>query len=239
MTSDALLGNEEHFTNETLPVQIEENCRLEQGIVSSELLVRVKGICFLREIGNLPLLCSAKRNQSRSQYVSKSQEIVYLKNRNDNGRHYRSIVKFLVGNTTLDSLTLVSFAVAHNRVTDCSEEVVVSKRLHRKVTMRATSVRLWNTWTVLVPALCCFLGSATQVKAQLWDVPPLPPVKYAPAPDGMTATVGNESIHFSVCRSSVIHFVATPEPPDTVKQNQPWMLGAKESCPGAGATQRT
>src|SRR5208282_2871946 len=99
--------------------------------------------------------------------------------------------------------------------------------------MRATSVRLWNIWTVLVPALCCFLGSATQAKAQLWDVPPLPPVKHAPAPDGMTATVGNESVHISVCRSSVIHFVATLEPPDTVKQNQPWMLGAKEACPGA------
>src|SRR5271157_962306 len=99
--------------------------------------------------------------------------------------------------------------------------------------MRATSVRLWNIWTVLVPALCCFLGSTTQVKAQLWDVPPLPPVKYAPAPDGMTATVGNESLHISVCRSSVIHFVATPEPPDPVKQSQPWMLDSKESCPGA------
>src|SRR5208337_3570923 len=49
--SNALLGNEEHFTNETLLVQIEENCRLEQWIVSSGLLVRVKGICFLRESG--------------------------------------------------------------------------------------------------------------------------------------------------------------------------------------------
>ncbi|HME00758.1 MAG TPA: TIM-barrel domain-containing protein [Terriglobia bacterium] len=64
-------------------------------------------------------------------------------------------------------------------------------------------------------------------------MPPLPPVKVAPAPDGMTATVGGESLHISVCRSSVIHFVATPEPPDTVKQSQPWMLDSKESCPGA------
>ena len=99
--------------------------------------------------------------------------------------------------------------------------------------MRATSVRLWNIWTVLVPALCCFLGSATQVKAQLWDVPPLPPVKYVPAQDGMTATVGNESLHISVCRSSVIHFVATMESPNTAAQKQPWVLDPKESCPGA------
>jgi len=72
-----------------------------------------------------------------------------------------------------------------------------------------------------------------EARAQLWEVPPLPPVKHAPAPDGMTATVGGESLHISVCRSSVIHFVATPEPPNTVKQNQPWMLDSKESCPGA------
>jgi len=106
MTSDARLGNEEHFTNETLLVQIEENCHLEQGIVSSELLVRVKGICFLRGIGNQPLLGSAMRNQSGPQYVSESQEIVYSKNCDDDGWHYRSIVKFLVGKTMLDSLTL-------------------------------------------------------------------------------------------------------------------------------------
>jgi len=81
--------------------------------------------------------------------------------------------------------------------------------------------------------MCCFLWSTMKARAQLWDVPPLPPVKHAPAPDGMTATVGSESLHISVCRSSVIHFVATPEPPNTVKQNQPWMLDSKESCPGA------
>ena len=81
--------------------------------------------------------------------------------------------------------------------------------------------------------LWCFLGGTTEARAQLWDVPPLPPVKYAAAPDGMTATVGNESLHISVCRSAVIHFVATPEPPNTVRQPQPWMLDPKESCPGA------
>jgi alpha-D-xyloside xylohydrolase len=49
----------------------------------------------------------------------------------------------------------------------------------------------------------------------------------------MTATVGTESLHISVCRSSVIHFLATPESPDKLKINQPWMLDSKESCPGA------
>jgi len=49
----------------------------------------------------------------------------------------------------------------------------------------------------------------------------------------MTATIGNESVHISVCRPSVIHFVASPEPPNTTRQNQPWMLDSKQSCPGA------
>lgn len=49
----------------------------------------------------------------------------------------------------------------------------------------------------------------------------------------MTATIGNESVHISVCRSFVIHFVAAPEPPDTIRQSQPWMLDSKQSCPGA------
>ena len=64
-------------------------------------------------------------------------------------------------------------------------------------------------------------------------MPPLPPVKYVQAPDGMTAKVGDESLHISVCRASVIHFVATLEPLDKVRESEPWMLDAKESCPGA------
>ncbi|MFI5096298.1 MAG: hypothetical protein ACHQIK_22995, partial [Candidatus Acidiferrales bacterium] len=94
-------------------------------------------------------------------------------------------------------------------------------------------LRLREVSAFLLLGLCCFFWSATEARAQLWETPPLPAVKYAPAPDGMIATVGNESVHISVCRSSVIHFVATPEPPDTVRKPQPWMLDLKESCPGA------
>ncbi len=99
--------------------------------------------------------------------------------------------------------------------------------------MRASYLRMSRIWTVLFPALCFCIGSATQAKAQLWDVPALPPVKYAPAPDGMTATVGTENLHITVCGTSVIHFVATPESPDKAVRSQPWMLDAKQSCPGA------
>jgi len=95
----------------------------------------------------------------------------------------------------------------------------------------ANSVRRWSKW-VSILAMCSFLWSAP-AGAQLWEVPALPAVEYAQSPDGITASVGNESLHISVCRPGVIHFVATPEPPNTVRRNQPWMLDAKDSCPGA------
>src|SRR5260221_4194765 len=85
----------------------------------------------------------------------------------------------------------------------------------------------------LLLGMCCFLWSATDARAQLWDTPPLPPVKYVPAADGMTFSVGAEQVHVSVCRSAVIHLVANPDPSRAVGQNQPWMLDANESCPGA------
>lgn len=82
--------------------------------------------------------------------------------------------------------------------------------------------------------VCCLLQSAENVHAQLWEVPPLPPVKAVPVQDGITASVGKESIHISVCRASVIHFLATPQSAESIQQNLPWMLDPKESCPGAG-----
>lgn len=83
---------------------------------------------------------------------------------------------------------------------------------------------------LVTTALLC---SVPQALAQLWEVPPLPPVKYAQAADGLTATIGDEDVHISVCRPGVIHFVATPESPDRARPNRPWMLDAKDSCPGA------
>jgi len=104
---------------------------------------------------------------------------------------------------------------------------------------RAVSVQPWNIRLSFLAM--CFLLFRALAGAQLWEVPPLPPVRYAQAQDGITATVGNESLHISVCRAGVVHFVATPDPPDSLKPNQPWMLDAKDSCPGAKfeLTQRT
>ncbi len=99
--------------------------------------------------------------------------------------------------------------------------------------MSSTSFSLSRLCVSLFLGLCWFPWGSEQAAGQLWDVPPLPPVRYVQAQDGITATVGNESVHISVCRSSVIHFVSTPGPLNKVRQNLPWMLDSKESCPGA------
>jgi len=99
--------------------------------------------------------------------------------------------------------------------------------------MRVVSARLLSVSSSLFVAICYFLGSPAGARAQLWDSPPLPPVKYAAAADGMTLSVGAEQVHVSVCRSAVIHFVANPVPSNAVVLNQPWMLDSKDSCPVA------
>jgi alpha-D-xyloside xylohydrolase len=130
----------------------------------------------------------------------------------------------------MERLFRVLFPLRYGSANKCGSRVrIQSNPCH---STRATSVRQRNMWLSIL-AMCCFLWSATPTRAQLWEVPPLPPVHYGQAPDGITATVGNESLHISVCRPGVIHFVATPEPPANVKPNQPWMLDSKESCPGA------
>jgi alpha-D-xyloside xylohydrolase len=99
--------------------------------------------------------------------------------------------------------------------------------------MRMRSTLLLSSWASLFFGLSCLTWMAKPATAQLWDVPPLPPVKYAQAQDGITATIGNESVHISVCRPSVIHFVSTPESPNTTRHSHLWILDPKESCPGA------
>jgi alpha-D-xyloside xylohydrolase len=98
--------------------------------------------------------------------------------------------------------------------------------------MPATPVWVHRFTFTLVLGLCGLPGSAKLARAQLWEVPPLPPVTAVQVPDGMSAKVGSESLHISVCRDSVIHFVATPVSPAAVDAKQPWMLDAKGSCPG-------
>ena len=105
--------------------------------------------------------------------------------------------------------------------------------VHSCHSSQAGSTQRWAI-RISILAMCSFLGSAP-ARAQLWDVPPLPPVQYAQSPDGITATVGNEHVQISVCRPGVIHFLAAPEKLSTL-QPKPWMLEGKDSCPGAKFT---
>lgn len=82
--------------------------------------------------------------------------------------------------------------------------------------------------------LLCMIAHPSQLTAQLLGkLPPLPPITVAQAKDGLTAKIGDESLHVSVCKDSVIHVVASPKQLDSIKQDQPWMLDPKQSCPGA------
>jgi len=122
-------------------------------------------------------------------------------------------------NTALVRITMMQAAPEHG---------LISRDNVRGQRMRSTLLPSSRLWTSLFLGLCWLPWVSEHATAQLWDV-----FKYAQAQDGMTATIGNESVHISVCRSSVIHFVATPEPPNTIRQRQPWMLDSKQSCPGA------
>jgi alpha-D-xyloside xylohydrolase len=120
--------------------------------------------------------------------------------------------------------------VLHGSVDKYGNRVTIHPT-HRCHSAKAASLQGRNQ-RVSVLAMC-FLLWAIPTRAQLWEVPPLPPVRYAESPDGITATVGKENLHISVCRPGVIHFLSTPGPPDTQGPSRPWVLDAKESCPGA------
>jgi alpha-D-xyloside xylohydrolase len=86
---------------------------------------------------------------------------------------------------------------------------------------------------VVISALS-FLVSSTPLTAQLLGaIPPLPPVVVTRTTDGLTAKIGDETLRVSVCSASVIHVVATPKPPESVHDDQIWILDPKESCSGA------
>jgi alpha-D-xyloside xylohydrolase len=65
------------------------------------------------------------------------------------------------------------------------------------------------------------------------DIPPQPPTTVTKTDDGMTATIGDETLHVAVCGESVIHVTASPKPLSEVVHDQPWMLDRRQACPGA------
>jgi len=65
------------------------------------------------------------------------------------------------------------------------------------------------------------------------DIPPQPPTTVTKTDDGMTATIGNETLHVAVCGESIIHVIASPKPLSQAVHDQPWMLDPRLACPGA------
>ncbi len=83
-------------------------------------------------------------------------------------------------------------------------------------------------------ALYSLMVSSSPLAAQLLGaLPPLPPIAVTQAQDGLTATIGDENLRVSVCGDSVIHVVASPKPLDSLRDDHPWILDPKQSCPGA------
>src|SRR5258708_14525106 len=105
-------------------------------------------------------------------------------------------------------------------------------------------MKMWNT-TFLpararewAPGLLLLLllslqvpGLAAQIPGAA--IPPQPPTTVTKTADGLTATIGNETLHIAVCGESVIHVTASPKPLSEAAHDQPWMLDPPQSCPGA------
>ena len=105
--------------------------------------------------------------------------------------------------------------------------------------MKARTLRVLHSHTnklgIVVPVVfVCLVTHSSPLAAQLLgEIPPLPPVIVAKADDGITANIGYETLRVSVCRESVIHVVASPKSSDSIRDEHPWILEPKQSCPGA------
>src|SRR5215475_1400084 len=78
----------------------------------------------------------------------------------------------------------------------------------------------------------CLLVQAVKAQMPGQQLPEQAPIAVQQSEDGFRAIVGDEQVAISVCADSVIHVVATPGRSAKVTP-KPWMLDAKESCPGA------
>jgi alpha-D-xyloside xylohydrolase len=94
---------------------------------------------------------------------------------------------------------------------------------------RASMIR----FTLSVALLFLSAYSEPLAAQLLGAIPPLPPVIVSRTEDGLTAKIGDETLRVSVCSASVVHVIATPKSPESIRHDQPWMLDPKQSCPGA------
>ncbi len=80
---------------------------------------------------------------------------------------------------------------------------------------------------------CSTVGMAAQMPGQKAAGPP--PEQVEQTSHGLRAIAGQEVLSLTVCSDAVIHVVATPAPSPATSL-RPWMLDARQSCPGAPFT---
>src|SRR5271156_5584682 len=93
-------------------------------------------------------------------------------------------------------------------------------------------------WAMILILLFLWSVNSPRSAAQIPGVttPPQPPTTVTQTDDGMTATIGSETLHVAVCGESVIHVTASPKPLSEQNEpvhSQPWMLDHQQACPGA------
>jgi len=83
--------------------------------------------------------------------------------------------------------------------------------------------------------LLAWIASNQPVLAQMpgQSTPQEPSVVVTQSEQGLQATLGDEQLAITVCGDSVIHVVGSPSALIKNDSPKPWMLDAKESCPGA------
>jgi hypothetical protein len=110
----------------------------------------------------------------------------------------------------------------------------VRRRRTGMSTTSALPVRISQSATMLIFLFLSSLNSP-RILAQIpgADIPPQPPTTVTKTDEGMTATIGDETLRIAVCGESVIHVTASPKPLSQVVRGQPWMLDSRQACPGA------
>ncbi len=93
-----------------------------------------------------------------------------------------------------------------------------------------------GSWAAM-PILFLLSVASPSVRAQMpgQKMPGPPPAQVGLTSHGFRATTGNEVLEVTACSESVIHVVATPDS-SASPAPLPWMLDAKQSCPGAPFT---
>lgn len=107
----------------------------------------------------------------------------------------------------------------------------------QRASNRTCSLRVRSALPQVALAVIAMLVNSPEGTAQIpgQGLPVLPQVKAVQIAQGLHATVGDETVEITVCGKSVIHVVAKPRP-SLADGKRPWMLDARDSCPGAPFT---